>query len=820
MTTDLRDARVRLSAVETLQGSAFGRALATKLDEALIAGASVLDGVSSWALVALGSYARRELCPASDVDVMLLHDTRRGKPSAAITDGAAALWYPLWDAGFSLGQSVRSVREAIDLADSDLHALTALLDVRLLAGSEVLVADLASRAVTLAGRRRARLLDDLRSASAERHDRPGPVAEMLEPNVKDGAGGLRDVQSLGWMGAALDAPDAADVHGGNWERGVDTLATRGYLTHADVVALTRARERLLRVRVALHRVTGRRGDQLALQEHDAVARALRDPDADRMVRDLAQAARAVTWIVSDVYDRLAAVERGPNGYGPGVRELGNGVLLRDGRAAIAGEVPLTARAVLELAGAAAQRKVRIERATLERLGELEDVQWDDATREAFFDLLGAGWGILDVFESLDHAGVLERLIPEWPSVRAYPQRNAYHRFTVDRHLLETIAETAALLDPDAPQGADFDGEVARAAPRELVFMGALLHDIGKSQAGDHSEVGAHAARVVAARMGLDPTRIEQLAWLVEHHLLLADTATRRDVSDEGTYRRYAEIVGDVDLLRALYVLTIADSRATGPAAWSHAKAALVRELHSRASQVLEAGAHDAVVIADRRAVAEARYAHLLVQPGVALEWSHSDDGLLALALAAPDRPGLLATVAGSLAVAGFDIRSAAAFTGESGRALEVFTGVDTFGRFDDPSRRESAERSLVHAIEGAGFDAALRERALRYRRRAVVPGARDVRIVVDNDASERATVIEVHAPDEVGLLARVASVFTDLDLDVSLALVSTLGDRVVDVFYLRDGRGEKVSTRLAVERLRATLMARLTSEVTLDERPT
>jgi [protein-PII] uridylyltransferase len=432
-------------------------------------------------------------------------------------------------------------------------------------------------------------------------------------------------------------------------------------------------------------------------------------------------------------------------------------------------------------------------------------------------------------------------------VRARPQRNAYHRFTVDRHSLEAVAECAALLDPDDPRGEGFDGDVARQARADVLLLAALLHDIAKGRPGDHSVVGVETARAVATRVGLDAPGAELLAWAVRHHLLLADTATRRDLADERTITRFAETVGDSDHNTLLYALTIGDSRATGPAAWSASKAALVRQLFVKTDARLRGGPSAAasaperrvelgVLIGDAAAVPYldampsayadacspeemARHHELIAARARALDWSTLPDDRLRCTLVEPDRTGLLATAAAALALVGFDIDSAAAFSHPDGMALEVFTGTDTFGRLASGDGRAAAAATIGAALDGdADLDEKLQARTRRYRRADTAPSDRDVRVVVDTQASARATVVEVHAPDDIGLLARVASVFVDLGLDVAQAIVSTVGDRVVDVFYLRDPGGTRFADRHSVDALRATLFTRLTTAVTLDDR--
>ncbi|MCJ7439049.1 MAG: ACT domain-containing protein [Acidimicrobiia bacterium] len=793
----LREARARVRADLTLRGAAFGAALAAALDEAVHDAAVGLTLGNAFAVVALGSYARRELCPGSDVDVMLVHDGRAN--GDAVSAAAETLWYPLWDAGFVLGHAVRTPKEALALATSEIDALTVLLDLRVVAGDEAIAVELRQRARRLAEKRRGPVVEALAGAAALREERPGPVAEMLAPNLKEGAGGLRDVQALDWVGWTL---------GGTG--GIAGLGEAGYLQPGDAASLASARARLLDARVALHRANGGRGDLLALQDQDAVADALGADDADAMIRDLAGAARSVTWIGGDVWRRLGDARRGPVGRAARRdRAIADGIVLRDGVVTLTADATIDRNTVLQAGAAAAQHDTAIDRHSLERMRDLRapdpSVAWDPQSRAAFLAVLRSGRRAISVVESLDQVGVMVALLPEWAQVQARPQRNAYHRFTVDRHLLECVAECAALLDDEG-----FDGEIARRARSDLVLLGALLHDIGKGMPGDHSESGAETARRIGERIGLDGHGVDVLEWLVRHHLLLADTATRRDLTDEATIVRFGRAVRDTERLDLLYTLTIADSRATGTSAWSTAKAALVRQLFGEADSLLEHGVVDAGHAAAREAAAE-RYAALLARGSLAFDWATRDDGSLECIVAAPDQRGLLATVAGVLGLHGFDIRAAAAYAVPDGMALEVFRGDDALGRLDDAGRR-SVEADTAAALAGElPLRERLAERLARYPSSREA-GAEGLRVSFDLEASSAATVVEVHAPDDVGLLARVAAVFADLDLDVSAAIVSTLGSRVVDVFYVCDSQGAQPTAPLALDRLRATLVARLAAQ--------
>ncbi len=830
----MRDARTALLADPAVRGRAFGAALSDAVDAALIEAFGTVDESGEVALVALGSYARRELCPGSDIDVLLVHNLRGRGSADAVRSTTEQLWYPLWDAGFVTGHGARTIKESIALANDDLDALTALLDIRVIAGQRDLAVELELKVRDLAARRSGRVLPVLADTADLRRQRPGAIAEMLEPDLKEGAGGLRDVQSFEWAGWALGAPG-----------GCSTLLEREFLTSDDLARVEAGRELLLDIRVALQRITGSRSDRLALQEQDAVAAQLDFASADALVHDLARAAREISWIAGDVWSRVRDVLDRPGAKGAQADQaVAGGVWLRNGRVHIDadpdGSIPPLR--TLEAACAAAEADVRFERTSLTRLRATGEPTWDVWQRAGFVRLLRSGAHAVPVFEALDHEGVLTRLLPEWEHVRSRPQRNAYHRYTVDRHLLEAVAQCARLLDAgDAGfvRGREVDVEavVARACRRpELLLLSALLHDIAKGMPGDHSEVGEATADRIVRRMGFDSEAREIVPWLVRNHLLMAEVATRRDLSDASVADNVAAAcAGDAERLRLLYLLTIGDSKATGPAAWSPSKAALVRDLFVKAAAAIERGEAKSVA-ADRRDALRERLGddragiflarlpeqyvlafdvdtmcmhESLLTESPTVRCERVDGGQVVITVVADDRPGLLVTLAGALTVCGLDVLEASLFGTTDGYALDVFRGGDPFGRVaDDDGARVMQTIELALAGE---VDLSVR---VDERRRAYAGletrGTPPVRIDVNSDESETDTVVEVHADDDIGLLYRLASAFTELSLDVRIAKVATLGSRVVDVFYVRDSGARKIDDPVAVAQLRATLVDRMT----------
>ena len=694
-------------------------------------------------LIAVGGYGRRELSPHSDLDILLVHKSVKN-----IGDIASKMWYPIWDAGVKLGHAVRTPKETIQLCSTDLDTATALVTARVIAGNQKLGNELIRDASSSWKKNGRQWLVQLHRRIIERYAKDGEVAFLLEPNLKEGLGGLRDIHALQW---AVEA-------------GLE-------LSSDDRRQLTRCNDVLLRVRVALHRHVGRASEILRLEDQAPVAPMAGYATDDQLMAAIAEVGREVAWIADEAWAQLdPPADRSPiaQPLAPGVHLL-NGEIHLDDAVNVADDPTL----LLRVATAAARLGARIDRASLNRLGDLSP-QWPDPWPAGASDdlvaLLLEGEAAIPVLESLDQRNLLVRVLPEWASVRSKPQRNAFHRYTVDRHLWQTVANAAEL--------------VHRVVRPDLLVLAALFHDLGKGYPGDHTEVGIELFAEIGTRMGMSESDQRIISLLIEHHLLLADTATRRDLSDDATITMVAGHLQSTVVLDLLHALTQADSLATGPSAWSDWKAELVALLVERARHVLGGGDMTEVMW---RLFPDASVLELMASGEIAIRTQPDR-----VTVVSPDKPGTFSRVAGVLSLYNMDVLGAEAHSDEQGMAASEFRVSSQHGDIE----WEPIENNLRLALSGRlALDSRLADRAASARPRratsALAPAAPTVRF--DDSASSNATFLEVRAPDMVGVLHRITKAIADCGLDIRHARVLTLGNEVVDSFYVREPNGGRIN---------------------------
>ncbi|KMV23123.1 [protein-PII] uridylyltransferase [Mycobacterium heckeshornense] len=732
---------------------------------------------SGFAIVATGSLGRRELLPHSDLDLMLLHNNM---PADVVGRVADLLWYPLWDANIRLDHCVRTVAEALQIAGADISSGLAMLEARHIAG------DLALSAHLVDGVRRQwrsgirSRFGELVEATRARWQRTGEIAHRVEPDLKFGRGGLRDIQLLDGLAIAQ-------------------LADRQAIRTPEVPAgsVDHACRALVDVRTELHRVSGRGHDVLLAQYADDISSALQLGDRFDLARMLSDAGRTISYHV-DAALRTAANSLPRRGMSALRRRRRRP--LDEGVVEYAGEVVLARDArperdpglLLRVAAASAVSGLPIAAATLSRLADAAPelpAPWPPEMLDDLLVLLSAGPTTISTIESLDRVGLWARVLPEWTAVRDLPPRDVIHTWTVDRHLVETAVQASAF--------------TTRVARPDLLILGALLHDIGKGRGSDHSMIGAELATAIGTRLGMWQADVAMLAKLVRHHLLLVKTATRRDLKDPQTIAAVADAVGgDPVLLDVLHAMTEADALATGPGVWGDWKASLIGELVRRCH----------IVMAGERLPQpdpiDPEYLSRAGDHGVHVEVRQGDGARYHVVMIAPDQRGLLSKAAGVLALNSLRVHSAAVNV-HQGAAINEFVVSPLFGT---PAAAELLRQQLVAALAGDLDILGM------LNRREADENSRPVGEVLTGVPAHRPTapprilwfggtpdhlVVEIRTSDRTGLLALLTGALERAGADIVWAKVTTLGSMVDDVFCVRssiDAAEDHAHVQTAVER--------------------
>lgn len=711
----------------------------------------------SSALIALGSYADRELTPNSDLDLLLLH-----KPRVHVDSLAQSIWYPLWDLGIKIDNSVRTPKEAIEVAVGDPRVLNGLCRPRLISGDPSLVREMEERLRHTWSKKRKSLITIMIGYARERHAESGELAFLLEPDLKDAKGGLRDFGVI----KALELLENRDILGS------------GLLGFYD------AQKTLQNTRAMLHLINPKSSNRLMLEDQDSVSTALGFRDADSLMEAVAQAGKTISFGFDSISRKLIHKTSQHN----------SGSLSLPKEFSVAGDeisisLPDGSRPtfpmLLELAVAAGTYELHISERTLEEFADANlhaPHQFNADEYLTFVTFLSLGRPMIEVAETLDHFRLLEVIIPEWRTVRSKPQRNAYHTYTVDRHLLEAVSRASSLR--------------RRVKRPDLLLISALLHDIGKGFPGDHTEAGVSIVPRICKRFGMSEKDVSIVTILVQNHLTLADTATRRDISDPKTIERVCGFLKEPLVVEILEVLTEADSLATGTSAWSGWKSQLVSELVNNTLRAMEG------LEPEEEPFPGDEFDDLIDKAGQG--WAMDADSE-SLKLVAPDKPGLFALVTGTLALVGADIISARV-AAKGTMATESFL-------LESPDRRPTDwnrfRRELQKSLDDPdSLSKRLSEKARNYSRARRRSGVKLVppRVVVAPDASSRATVVEVWSPNRIGLLYDITSIIASMSLSIAHAKVLTLGDDVVDSFYITDPEGTPVSDSEKLADLSAALV--------------
>ena len=704
-----------------------------------------LKDPGSVALTAVGGYGRGELAPGSDLDILILHDgSNKADDLSQFING---FLYPLWSAGRAVDHSVRTRAQTRDIAAEDIRVALGLLDLRFIQGNKDLFTTVDEDSRDSWRNNQKRNLPKLRESLEERANRSGELAFLLEPDLKEARGGLRDINAL----HAIEASGVVAV-------ALERMASGQAL--------------LSNVRDVLHELSGKTRDQLLLTEQDKVAAEMGFADADALMLEVAKAARSVDYLMDLTWHRIDQKSGKSWLRKKSSPEVARGLVLENEEISIKPgyEISKDPEIGLRAAASAAQRGVPISIDACIAMAEnftALPTPWPRSVREDLVSLIGGGIEMLRVFEALDQEGLIEKWIPEWAHVRFLPQRNVLHRHTVDRHMLETAVRAAAL---------------TRTVKRpDLLLVGALLHDIGKGYPDkDHSEYGEELILPLAKRIGFDEEDCNILGLMVREHLLLSEVATRRDLDDPATIALVNERVKDPDSLQLLHALSIADGQATGRTAWSDWKASLVSTLVNKCLAAMSG----------TKPVAQPELTPKIKLTGEISLAIEEGDGIFEIDVIARDQVGLLSIVAGVLSICRLEVRAARTKTTNE---IAVFRWtVATDPNVEMPS--ESKLLELLHkGIHGElDLGRKIDERIENYRRIPGIPTPPPV-VSVMNDIATSATVVEVRMHDRPGVLYSVAKAISRTGVDIRAAIVSTLGAEAFDTLYVTDVAGNALT---------------------------
>lgn len=800
----------------------------------------------NFAIVALGGYGRQELSPQSDIDVMFLYKGRREAERAAKL--SEAILYSLWDVGFNVGHSVRSMSECLSEAKEDVITRNSMIESRLLWGSEELFEELGERLDDeIFEKKKRELLDELSVVRLERYGKFGDAACLQEPNVKETAGGLRDLHELFW--ASRVSHGVATVSG---------LVEQGVMYERDAKAINAAYDFLLRVRNEIHFLTNRKSDLLSLDLQQQVARNLNYEDtpqqqaSELFMRDYYLHARRLHRLAESYLQRATQKQEKKGWFSrsrigskaSAVATAAGGFAMRDGELELAESKEKLSGQQMMLAFSYAQATgARISSALQETIqASLPNVNKTfrsapEAT-EAFLKMLRVKGKVATGLRLMHDLDFLGKYLPEFGRVTCLVQHDLYHRFTVDEHTLRTIEALDELANSRSRQFERYRNVYGQINDLAVLHLGLLMHDIGKGLGGGHTEKGVEIAKRLCARLQLEEKMAEQVVFLVRQHLLMSHIAQRRDLSDEKVVHDFAAQMGTVENLNLLCMLTFGDIHGVGPGMWNEWKDSLIWELYTKARGVLlpEEGESETEPLRQRIArmlgsevdsdevrrhfkllpddyarftppqaiIEHVRLAASLNSRLVKTGWRvNTQTRSTDLHLAARNRRGLFAAVAGALTAQGVNILSVQLNTRADGVAIDSFKVRDSAGEpINDPARWEQIDLALKRAISGEYDISAAVEKRLRaqssskFSSRRKMLKAAPTRFSWDNYSSNKSTILEVMTGDRLGLAYKIASTLTALDLDIVFAKVATEKHLALDIFYVTNAAGEKLADEM------------------------
>ena len=799
-------------------------------------------------LIAVGGYGRGEMAPFSDIDILFLTPWKQTPWGEQVIE---TILYLLWDLKLKIGHSTRSLDDMIRMAKSDLSIRTAMLESRFVWGDQALYDEAGARfrKEIVAGNARQFIADKLAERDA-RHKRMGDSRYVVEPNLKEGKGGLRDLHTLFWIGKFAYQVET-----------IDGLVDKGLLTGVELAQFRRAENFLWAVRCNLHDITGRAEERLTFDVQRELSMRLRYTDRaglsaiERFMRHYFLVARQVGDLtglflshVEETFSKgswLPTFTRRP-------RRL-MGFTVRTGRIGLPDDTFFKDDPVrlIEMFVVADREGLEIHPLAMRQAGHdahliTEAVRKDPRANALFLDLLTSHKTPERVLRWMSEAGVFGRFIPDFGRVVAQMQYDMYHHYTVDEHTIRALGLVARIeagtLTEDHPMSS---GVIQKLVSRRVLYVAVLLHDIAKGRGGDHSELGAEIAEKLCPRLGLNAAETETVAWLVRYHLLMSSTAFKRDLSDFKTILDFSELVASPERLRLLLILTVVDIRAVGPGVWNGWKGQLLRELYEGAEEVLRLGhkqkgriervaAKQAVLASElewpraefdayAKRMAEAYWvaepADVLLRNAVQIEradfeklplsiGAHVDvaSGTTLVSVYAADHPGLFYRVAGAISLSGANILDARIHTTRDGQALDNFIVADPLGRpFAEAGQLSRLKRMIDDVLTGkVRLADRLAARPLARRRAEVFRV--EPNVLIDNKASNRYTVVEVAALDRPALLYSLTYALFQARLTIHSAHIATYGERATDTFYVTDLTGEKIDNAVRLKGIEKRLI--------------
>ena len=806
------------------------------------------SSIHGWALVAVGGFGRGELSFASDLDLLFLHQKRLPQ---AFQDIIRDLVYTLWDTGFEVGNSTASVSAVKRMVQEDFTILTNYLEAQLIAGDKAFFDDWhKSFLQSFGSQSKRRFLQNLIQYREGRLQQYGESSYLLEPHVKEGVGGLRDVHAIRW---------AATVYLG--DNSLENMVAQEWMTAQEKLWIEQAYDFLWRVRLQLHQLSGRRQDQLLFPEQEQIAERFgcmaseQGSGVETFMRLYYRHTSRIRRTTSFLLERLEESQRKFSRLRLRRRVLPGPFLLDAGHLHflepdwVKKDPRLLMRFFWQAAKSGAHFHHQAGQVIRNNLGSFtESFAGDPEVVSQFFDILLDPEHAFQVLKVMLETGFLEAFLPEFAAVRYRVQYDVYHLYTVDEHLLRTVRQLHKMEqgNDETLSQLELRDIFVQIRNRRILYLAALIHDIGKGMGKNHAMRGADLARIPAERLGLNEEEIDLLCSLIRLHLLLPETALKRDLMDEKPIAYCAMEIGDPERLRLLYLLTIADSRATGPGAWNTWKASLLRELFAKVDRMLLRGdfrgedlhkqteeAHEKVLslVADpaqkektARWLKSLSFRYLFSQPPgdvlkhyemekalahelLVMDTRRNEGELWQITLATRDRPGLFSLIAGVLWARGLNILSADIFTRESGIALDILI----VERLPDPLRADELWEKVKSDLERCLKDRQALDQLLAEKRKPsllqqrIMPRKDDM-VLIDEDASDFYTIVEVYTWDRPGVLHAITDTLYRMDISIQLAKISTPGAQVADVFYVTDLSGNKLLDYDTHEKLREKLL--------------